>query len=206
MEDLQLLIDLHIEGVRQGPGGDAETRRAIELSGLRNRHGLKIADIGCGTGAFEIALLEKGIAFRKLYAVDIDKVALDFLSWMLGQVPYGGKENIETVLSSMEDVMLPPESIDVAVLINMSAFHAWTDDQGELTFSGKAEQCLRTLYSALKPGAKVASFSFDTASESSETVLQEMTHLYKVIGLQQIEQGSFMSGDQQNYYALFKKN
>lgn len=39
MDDLQLLVDLHLQADRQGPGGDAETCRAIELAGLRNSPG-----------------------------------------------------------------------------------------------------------------------------------------------------------------------
>lgn len=51
MDNLNLLIDLHIEADRQGPGGDAETRRAIEPPELSKLRSLKVADIGCGTGA-----------------------------------------------------------------------------------------------------------------------------------------------------------
>lgn len=54
MMDLQLLIDLHKNNDRQGPGGDAETRLAIELSKLDKSAPLRIADIGCGTGAFTL--------------------------------------------------------------------------------------------------------------------------------------------------------
>ena len=32
MEDYQLLIDLHKRAKRQGPGGDAETRKAVDLA------------------------------------------------------------------------------------------------------------------------------------------------------------------------------
>ena len=42
MDDLELLIDLHRGGTRQGPGGDDETRLAIELSGLRDATDLQL--------------------------------------------------------------------------------------------------------------------------------------------------------------------
>ncbi|MGB5252719.1 MAG: class I SAM-dependent methyltransferase, partial [Sedimenticolaceae bacterium] len=58
MDDLSLLVDLHRDGKRQGPGGDDETRLAITLSGLSGRTGLKIADIGCGTGASTLVLAQ----------------------------------------------------------------------------------------------------------------------------------------------------
>lgn len=56
MDDLELLIDLHRHGSRQGPGGDDETRLAVSLSGLRGAARLEIADIGCGTGASTLVL------------------------------------------------------------------------------------------------------------------------------------------------------
>lgn len=70
MDDLQLLIDLHKDGRRQGPGGDDETRLAVALSGLRGRAGLKVADIGCGTGASTLVLAGE---------LDADITAVDFL-------------------------------------------------------------------------------------------------------------------------------
>jgi len=56
VNDLELLIDLHKDGARQGPGGDYETRLAVALSGLKGTAGLKIADIGCGAGASTLVL------------------------------------------------------------------------------------------------------------------------------------------------------
>ncbi len=56
MHELQLLVDLHKDNTRQGPGGDAETRLAVTLSGLKGQLGLKIADIGCGTGVSTLVL------------------------------------------------------------------------------------------------------------------------------------------------------
>ena len=35
MDDLELLMDLHRDGARQGPGGERETKLAIELAGLK---------------------------------------------------------------------------------------------------------------------------------------------------------------------------
>lgn len=51
MDEFQLLIDLHKGANRQGPGGDSETEKAIELACIDRNAQLKIADIGCGTGS-----------------------------------------------------------------------------------------------------------------------------------------------------------
>ena len=71
MDDFKLLIDLHITARRQGPGGAAETRRAIDLSGLSMQRNLKVADIGCGTGASTLVLAQQ---------LDAQVIAVDFLS------------------------------------------------------------------------------------------------------------------------------
>ena len=45
MDENALLSGLHQRQKRQGPGGEAETRPALSLSGLAGRTGLRIADI-----------------------------------------------------------------------------------------------------------------------------------------------------------------
>ena len=56
MENLDLLIDLHQFNHRQGPGGDPQTERAFQLTGLDPAAPLTVADIGCGTGASTLEL------------------------------------------------------------------------------------------------------------------------------------------------------
>jgi predicted O-methyltransferase YrrM len=70
MEDYQLLIDLHKRAKRQGPGGDAETRKAIDLAMLDPSAPFKIADIGCGTGSSAMLLAR---------ALNAQITAVDFL-------------------------------------------------------------------------------------------------------------------------------
>lgn len=70
MDDLALMVDLHGDGERQGPGDDAITRRAIALAGLPGRKKLSIADIGCGTGASTMVLAR---------TLDAEIAAIDFV-------------------------------------------------------------------------------------------------------------------------------
>jgi ubiquinone/menaquinone biosynthesis C-methylase UbiE len=68
---LELLIDLHKQANRQGPGGDKETEKAIALAMLDKMKQLKIAGIGCGTGASVILLAQQ---------LNAQITAVDFLS------------------------------------------------------------------------------------------------------------------------------
>ncbi|MEA5416409.1 class I SAM-dependent methyltransferase [Synechococcus sp. BA-132 BA5] len=72
------LIDLHRDGLRQGPGGDAETELALQLAGVDRTVPLKVADIGCGTGASSL-LLARLLRNARITAVDLLPDFLDVL-------------------------------------------------------------------------------------------------------------------------------
>ena len=77
MEDYQLLIDLHKNANRQGPGGDAETEKALSLAMTDRAAPLKIADIGCGTGASTLLLAR--LLKAQITAVDFKTYPGDFI-------------------------------------------------------------------------------------------------------------------------------
>ena len=111
MDDLQmqLLVDLHRSNFRQGPGGEAETKKALMLAGLDKSRPLKIADIGCGTGASTIQLAKE---------LDAEITAVDFLPEFLEEFQARAKEhgvadNITTLSCSMDALPFADEEFDV---------------------------------------------------------------------------------------------
>ena len=108
MDALQLLIDLHRDSRRQGPGGDAETRLAVVLSGLKGTADLRIADIGCGTGAATLVLAEE---------LDADITAVDLLPEFLAGLEdaaerAGVADRITTLSASMESLPFDEAAYD----------------------------------------------------------------------------------------------
>ena len=108
MDDLELLIDLHRDGRRQGPGGDDETRLAVALSGLQRAADLQIADIGCGTGASTLVLARE---------LDAHITAVDFLPEFLAGLEKaaaraGLADRITTLAAPMESLPFENESCD----------------------------------------------------------------------------------------------
>jgi 2-polyprenyl-3-methyl-5-hydroxy-6-metoxy-1,4-benzoquinol methylase len=77
VDEFQLIIDLHKSANRQGPGGDEETEKAIDLACIDRNASLKIADIGCGTGASTLVLARSLNA--EITAVDLFQDFLDVL-------------------------------------------------------------------------------------------------------------------------------
>jgi len=110
MEDISLLIDLHTNNLRQGPGGLAETQLALKLSRLAPDAPLKIADIGCGTGASTMALASL-LPNAHIIAVDLLQDFIDVLRNNANAAGYG--ERIETMTCSMEELSFADEQFDL---------------------------------------------------------------------------------------------
>jgi ubiquinone/menaquinone biosynthesis C-methylase UbiE len=113
MDDLQLqlLIDLHISNFRQGPGGETETRKALKLAGVDNSRPLKVADIGCGTGASTLQLAKE---------LDAEIIAVDFLPEFLEELQARAKKQlgssadmITTMNCSMDALPFADEEFDL---------------------------------------------------------------------------------------------
>lgn len=110
MEDsqLKLLMDFHRPAVRQGPGGEAETKRALELARLDRSRPLKVADIGCGTGASAILLAKE---------LDAEITAVDFLAEFLDELQSraldeGVASKIITLNCAMDELPFAAQEFD----------------------------------------------------------------------------------------------
>lgn len=109
VEDYQLLIDLHKGTNRQGPGGDAETELAIGLSMIDRSAPLKIADIGCGTGASTLVLAKQLNA--QITAVDFFQDFLDVLENRAQNL--GLSQKISTLCCSMDNLPFGDKEFDI---------------------------------------------------------------------------------------------
>ena len=109
MDDLSLLIDLHKHQKRQGPGGEADTRKALALANLESSEPLRIADIGCGTGASALQLAQ---------SLNAEITAVDFLPEFIEVLrdnaeAQGLSDKIDTLVCSMEQLPFAEEEYDV---------------------------------------------------------------------------------------------
>lgn len=139
MDDLQLLIDLHLDGDRQGPGSDDVTRLALALSGLEAGTELTIADLGCGTGASTVVLAQALDAH--ITAVDLAPPFLARLDATAERLGLAGR--ISTVEASMDALDLEHESLDAI----------WSEGA---IYSIGFEHGIRTWRRFLKPGGLLA--------------------------------------------------
>ncbi len=110
MDNFKLLIDLHLNHDRQGPGSSKETLKAIHLANLStaDTH-LEIADIGCGSGAAAIVLAKNLDA--RVTAIDLFPEFLAKLNERARSEEISNK--IETLSCSMDELPFNKETFDV---------------------------------------------------------------------------------------------
>ncbi len=108
-DEYELLIDLHRGGERQGPGGAEQTLRAMDLAGLDRTAPLKIADLGCGTGAAAKVLADN--LYGEVVAVDTAEAFLEDL-----RTEAAGADRLATITTlacSIDDLPFADGELDV---------------------------------------------------------------------------------------------
>lgn len=109
MNELELIIDLHKNSSRQGPGSEEETLRALAFMDLPKDKALRIADIGCGSGGQTLTLA--GNLDAKIIAVDIFPEFLEELNEKAAIRSLDKK--ITTIRASMEELPFKKEEFDI---------------------------------------------------------------------------------------------
>jgi SAM-dependent methyltransferase len=152
-DQLQLLVDLHRRQAPQGPGAEAETRRALDLTRIDRSAPLRAADIGCGTGASTLVLARALNA--QITAVDFLPEFLEVLMRRAEGLGLAGK--ITPLACSMDDLSFADHSLDLM----------WSE--GAIYNIG-FERGIRAWRRFLKPGGvlAVSEITWLTASRPAE--------------------------------------
>ncbi|MEO1258692.1 MAG: class I SAM-dependent methyltransferase [Bacteroidota bacterium] len=109
MTEIELIIDLHKNSERQGPGSREETLKALNFMDLPNSRELKVADIGCGSGGQTLILAQQ--INGQITAVDLFP---DFLSELnLRSKKSGLGRKIKTLHKSMNELPFHRDEFDI---------------------------------------------------------------------------------------------
>jgi SAM-dependent methyltransferase len=122
------------------PSREPEEQPSKLVNALNLKPDDVVADIGAGTGymSFRIApLLTKG----KVLAVDIQPEMLDIIEFLNKE---NNITNVEPILATLTNPNLPPESVDLALMVD--AYHEFENPR----------EVIEGIFRALKPGGKVA--------------------------------------------------
>ena len=109
MSELELIVDLHKNTKRQGPGSTQTTKRALAFVHFPKDQLLEVADLGCGTGGQTITLAEELQA--NITAIDLFPAFLEDLQKRAEEKNLEHK--IHPLTKSKDDLDFTPNSLDL---------------------------------------------------------------------------------------------
>lgn len=171
-------------------------QRAKIFDAVGLKPGMKVADIGAGTGLFTLPFAKAVGADGKVYAVEIAKGFLDHIA---ARAKEAGVTNVETVLCTDRSVALPESSIDLAFICDV--YHHFEFPQASLA----------SLHKALKPGGKIVLIDFKKIpGVSSDFVMGHVRAGQEVVESEIIASGFEKTGEakellKENYFVTFRK-
>lgn len=171
--------------------------RAEVVEALKLSPGMRIADVGAGTGLytgpFSEAVGEKG----KVYAVDISS---QFVEHLKRRIKEEKLDNVEVVLSEEKSAKLEPRSVDVVFVSD--TYHHFTYHVA----------MLRSIRRALADGGRLAMVEFERIPGKSREFIIGHVRAGKEEFRKEIEDAGFVfkeevkiSGFEENYYLIFEK-
>lgn len=116
------------------------------MEALELTNGMRVADVGAGTGLFTGLLANQVGTTGKVYAVDITP---EFIKHIIMQVKENNLSNVRTVLCKEKSVELPPASVDMVFTCDTYHHFEYPRDT------------MRSIYQALKPGGTLIVIDFD---------------------------------------------
>jgi SAM-dependent methyltransferase len=127
------------------PERTEEERPDLVLAALDLKPGMKVADIGAGSGYYSSRMAERVGNDGLVYAVDVQPEMLDILRL---QMKLQKVSNVRPVLGSETDPKLPAGALDLAIMVDV--YHEF-----EYPY-----EMLAAIVKALKPGGRVAFVEF----------------------------------------------
>lgn len=173
-----------------------ESRHQV-LRALRIRPGMRIADIGAGTGLYTRLFANETGPTGWVFAVDI---APPMIQHIAQRAATDNQRNITGVICQEDSVCLPPESIDLAFVCD--TYHHFEFPQATL----------QSIHSALKPGGRLAVIDFIRIEGKSRPWTLDHVRAGQEVFTAEILEAGFqkiseveIAGFEENYFLIFEK-
>ena len=131
-------------GWLERPTREAEEQPSKLVKALKLKPNDIVADVGAGTGFFSFRIAPQ-LTGGKVLAVDIQPEMLDIIKYLQKQKKI---TNVETVLATESNPNLPPESVDLALMVD--AYHEFSYPR----------EVMQGIVRSLKPGGRVVQVEY----------------------------------------------
>jgi SAM-dependent methyltransferase len=192
--------DLDVErfvGIFEGESREVSVHRERIVEALALSPGMKVADIGAGTGLF-LPDFDRGVGSEgRVYAVEISPKFLDHLR---ERVEREKLARVEVVKGLEDSVGLPGASVDLAFVCD--TYHHFEYPQSTLA----------SLYAAIRPGGSLVILDFERIPGESRPWVLEHVRAGREVFQREIEAAGFqfvsevsVEGLKENYVIRFRR-
>ncbi len=126
------------------PEREQEEKPSVLIDAIELKVTDVVADIGAGTGYLTFRMAPK-VPRGKVLAVDIQQEMLDMLNAKAKKL---GVSNVQTVLGTESDPKLPPNAVDVVLMVD--AYHEFSYPR----------EMMQAIVTALRPGGRVVQVEY----------------------------------------------
>jgi ubiquinone/menaquinone biosynthesis C-methylase UbiE len=180
--EISQVVSQHAIRWLERPDREEEERPSLVMKNLELEANDIVADIGAGSGYFTF-LMAPLVPEGKVLAVDIQPEMLKFIE---GKKKLRRQPNIDPILGTIEDVNLPENSVDLAILVD--AYHEFSHprEMGESICKG------------LKPGGRLVLLEYRGEDPSvpikplHKMTVQQVRREMEAIGLEFVEVRDFL--------------
>ncbi|MFT6181283.1 MAG: ubiquinone/menaquinone biosynthesis C-methylase UbiE [Akkermansiaceae bacterium] len=173
-----------------------ERHKVVKACGIKK--GMKIADIGAGTGLYTRLFSKETGPEGWVYAIDISG---PFLKHIVARAQQENQQNISAILSPENATPLPPNSLDMAFLCD--TYHHFEYPKGTMD----------SLVRALKKGGTLVVIDFERIEGKSREWLMGHVRAGKEVFRKEIEGAGLtlieeikIEGFKENYFLRFRKD
>lgn len=174
-------------------GADRAERLKIDrvMDELGIRPGVNVADIGAGSGWFTVRAARRVGSDATVYAVEINR---RYLRHIRNRAKKEKLPNIRPILGKPDDPLLPPRSVDAALLLK--TYHE----------VAKPVALLRKLRAAMQPGGRLGIIDKNGIGTdhglNADVVIREAAEA----GFTLVEQHDFVKSEGIDYFLIFAAN
>ncbi|MFO8024778.1 class I SAM-dependent methyltransferase [Thiohalophilus sp.] len=177
------------------PGREVYDRRHAIVDALELEPGIRIADVGAGTGLFTRLFAKQVGDTGKVYAVDI---AENFVENVLRTSREQGLNHVEGVVNDQKSTRLPEQSVDWVFL---------SDTYHHFEYPG---DMLASIHRALRPGGKLAIIDFRKQPGRSSSWVMSHVRANKDQVIDEVTDAGFeLERDlpllEENYFLIFQR-
>lgn len=181
---------------------ESESREVATLQNdilkiLELKPGMRVADVGAGTGLYTIPMAEAVGAMGAVFAVDISP---NFLNYIARRAQQQELVNVCTVLGTQDSTQLPPETLDLVFICD--TYHHFEDPAA----------VLGSIHRSMKLGARLVIIDFDRREGVSSPFIMEHVRADAQTFIQEISSAGFRPIDmeeidlppfEENFMAIF---